>query len=257
MNLSSNLKSRISISLMMATPFLFAACGGGGGSGTDAATPPSAPPITDNVLFSITPGLGVVATINKAGYLRAYDMSAGQPVTIALGGAPMTGSATAATGNGWLLPSGIFASGTVSLTSNPGATTYTLTAQSTSGQVSNSTMQLASNLQTPTLSALAGSYATGPYYTMVVSGSSFTGNYGFACTWSGTLSPNGNTIDVTGIEFDSVAGQSCSYAGKAFSGTAYLLGPSAAYAKGAIDIIFDDGGATMPTSINLYNFIRQ
>jgi len=245
---------------LAAASLLLAACGGG--SGSDVSTPSTAPAIADNVLFSVTPGMGVVATINKAGYLRAYDMSSGHPVTIALGSTPMTGNATSAAGNGWLLSSTVFAQSTVSLNSNANTTTYTLKAQSANVQVSNSTMKLASNLTKPTLSALDGNYQTGPYYTMTINGSSFTGNYGF-CSWSGTISPNINTIDVTNIKFENIAaqenitGQICPYVGKSFHGTAYLLGPSAAYAKGAIDIIFDDSDSSTPTMINLYNFIRQ
>src|SRR5471030_2716518 len=256
----SNSKAHRPIPLTLAASLLLAACGGGGGS--DASSPPSAPAIVDNVLFSVTPGIGVVATINKAGYLRAYDMSSGHPVTIALGSTPMTGNATSATGNGWLLSSDVFAQGTVSLNSNSDKTTYTLKAQTANGQVSNSTMKLASNLTKATLSSLAGYYETGPYYSMTISGLSFTGNYGLTCTWSGTISPNINTIDVTDIKFETIAGpgniagQPCPYAGKSFHGTAYLLGPGAAYAKGAIDVILDDGGSSTPTMINLYNFIR-
>jgi len=256
-------KAHCAIPLAVAASLLLAACGGGGDTDTSThpnpppAPPPITPAIADNVLFSITPGVGVVATINKAGYLRAYDMSSGHPVTIASGSAPMRGSGASATGDGWLLSSAVFSHSTVSLNSNSGASTYTLKAQSAIGQTSNSTMQLASNLQKPTLSSLAGNYGTGPYYSMRIDGTSFTGIYGFTCRWSGTMSLNTNTIDVTNIRFQNAAGQICPYAGKAFSGTAYLSGPSAAYAKGAIVVLLDDGGSNMPTMINAYNFIRQ
>jgi hypothetical protein len=246
------------ISITLAASLLLAACGGAGG--TDPSPPPSTPAIADNVLFSITPGIGVVATINKAGYLRAYDMSSGQPVTIALGNAPMKGTGTSAVGNGWLSSSGIFAQSTVTLNSNPGASTYTLTAQSTSGRASNTTMQLATNLVTPTLPALAGDYGMTSDWTVVINGNSFTGTYDYSCSWSGTLSPNSKTIDVTNIRFENnsnITGLPCPYVGKAYTGTAHLIGPSAAYAKGAFVIIFDDGGSNIPTMMKLYNFIRQ
>jgi hypothetical protein len=259
----SNSKAHCAIPLALAASLLLAACGGGSDTDTSAppvippSPPPSAPAIADNVLFSVTPGIGVVATINKAGYLRAYDMSNGHPVTIALGSAPMRGSAASATGDGWLLSSAVFSHSTVSLNSNSGTSTYTLKAQSAIGQTSNSTMQLASNLQRPTLSSLAGNYGISPHFTMTVSGTSFTGNYGYACSWSGTMSPNSKTIDVTNIKFQNMAGQICPYAGRDFNGTAYLLGPSAANAKGAIDILLDDGGSSMPTVIDFYGFTRQ
>lgn len=266
MSMLISLKPRSANSLMLASAFALSACGGSGGGADNTLSSDSSavePVITDNVLWSITPGSDVVATINKAGYLRAYDLSSSQPIVIATGTLPMTGSANAATGDGWLLSSGVFAKAAVSLNSNPGTTTYTLEAASGSGQASNSTMQLADNLEKPTSSSLAGDFETGSINTLVSDGSSFAGIYGGSCAWSGTLSPNSNTVDVTDITFKNlpaqtgVPTQTCPYAGKVFAGTAYLLGPSAAYPKGAIDVIFDDGGSNMPTSIHMYNFIRQ
>jgi hypothetical protein len=252
-----------SISMTLAASLLLAACGGGGG-GTDASTPPVTPPttpaITDNVLFSTTPGSDIVATINKAGYLRYNDSSSAQPVMVALGSAPMKGTGTSAVGNGWLSSGGIFAQSTVSLSSNSRAGTYTLKAQSASGEASNSAMQLATNLVNPTLAALAGSYGVISDYAVVIHGNSITGTYGYSCSWSGTLSPNGKTIDVTHITFENtknLTGLACSYAGKEYTGTAFIMGPSAAYAKGLFGINFDDGGSGMPTTSNLYYFIKQ
>lgn len=254
---------RRTISMTLAASLLLAACGGGGG--TDTNTPPVPPPptpaIADNVFFSIPPASDVIATINKAGYLRAYDMStSSQLLTIALGNAPIKGTGTSAVGNGWLSSAGIFAQSTVSLTSNSGASTYTLKAQSASGQASNSAMQLSTHLVTPTLSTLAGSYGVISDYSIVVNGNSFTGNLGYECSWSGILSPNNKTIDVTHITFENtknLTGLACSYAGKEYTGTAFLLGTSAAYAKGVLIINFDDGGSSMPTMSRLYYFIRQ
>jgi hypothetical protein len=267
----SSINSKVhgrSISMALAASLLLTACGGGGGSGggsgTDASTPPVTPPttpaMTDNVLFSTTPGSDVVATINKAGYLRANDSSSAHPLTVALGSAPMKGTGTSAVGNGWLSSAGIFSQSTLSLTSNASTGTYTLKAQSANGEASNSAMQVATNIVNPTLSALAGNYGLIADYALVIHGNSITGTYGYTCSWSGTLSPNGKTIDVTHITFENTknpTGLACSYAGKEYTGTAFLMGPSAAYAKGLFGINLDDGGSGMPTTSILYYFIKQ
>jgi hypothetical protein len=97
-------------------------------------------------------------------------------------------------------------------------------------------------------------------YAVVIHGNSVSGTFGYECSWSGTLSPNSKTIDVTHITFENTknpTGLACSYAGKEYTGTAFLMGASAAYAKGVFVIDFDDGGSSMPTKTNLYHFIRQ
>jgi hypothetical protein len=155
---------------------MLAACGGGGGTDTSASTTPKptpapTPAISDNVFFSISPSAGVIATINKAGYLRSSDSSTtGQPLNLALGNTPMTGTGASSTGNGWLSASGTFVQSTVSLTLNSDSTTYTLKAQSSNGQVTNSKLQLSTYVVTPTLAALAGNFGVNPQYLVTVNG---------------------------------------------------------------------------------------
>lgn len=246
---------------------MLAACGGGGGGGTDTSasttpkpTPAPTPAISDNVFFSISPSAGVIATINKAGYLRSSDSSTtGQPLNLALGNTPMTGTDASSTGNGWLSASGTFVQSTVSLTLNSDSTTYTLKAQSSNGQVTNSKLQLSTYVVTPTLAALAGNFGVNPQYLVTVNGNTFTGLYGYECSWSGTLTPNGKTIDVTHVTFENTqnpTGLACAHTGKEFTGTAFLEGPSAANPRGALVINIDDGGSGMPTMSKLYYFIR-
>jgi hypothetical protein len=257
------------LSLILASSFILTACSGGS-SGTDAGTaptpkpappaPPVTPAITDNVLFSLSPASNVIATINKAGYLRSASLDSGtHPLNIALGSAPMTGTAASAVGNGWSPTAGIFARSTVTLTLNPDATTYTLKAQSTSGQASNSAMQVFPNLITPTPATLTGNYGTNPQYVVTVNGNTFTGLFGYECGLSGTLSPNSKTIDITHITFENTknpTGLACAYAGKEFTGTAFLMGSSDAYPRGVLVVNIDDGGSDMPTMNQLYYFIR-
>jgi hypothetical protein len=77
------------------------------------------------------------------------------------------------------------------------------------------------------------------------------------------LTPQTHTIDVTDIQFQTAtqdtnpARNPCPYAGKNFTGTAFLMGPSAAYPKGVFVINWDDGGSNMPTAINEGYFTRQ
>lgn len=240
---------------------MLAACGGGGGGGSETSPPPATPAISDNVLFSVSQSPSVIATINKAGVLRASNLPAsGQPQTIASGSTPMTGTGASATGNGWLQTNGTFAQSTVSLTLNSDATTYTLKAQSSNGQVMTSKMQLFNNLVTPTPAALTGDYGINSQYLVTVNGNTFTGLFGYECAWSGTLSSNSKTIDLTHIKFETTqnpTGLACAYAGKEFTGTAFLMGTSQAYPKGVLVINVDDGGKSMPTMSQLYYFIRQ
>lgn len=242
---------------------------GGGGSDTSASAPTSAPgpgpAIVDNILIST--GLaanGVYATINHAGYLRVVGSGSGEPMTIGLGTIPMTGNANSATGNGWLPSAGTYVLGNANLSLDPGGKTYSLKVQDPGGVASDSTLVLYSNLVKPTLSSLAGTYGQFPSSQIVVAGTSFSGTYGLYCTWSGNLTPQANTIDVTDIQFQTAAsgssisaGTPCPYVGKTFTGTAYLAGPSAADPKGAFMINWDDGGSDMPTAIQMHSYSKQ
>lgn len=250
-----------------------AACGGGGNSsnngsngGNSGNTSPTslAPVLADNVLVSNSLAAnGVYATINQAGIVRVFGSGTAQNMQIAAGTAPLSQSGKAATGSGWLASGSMFEQSTVTLTGNTDGTTYTLGAKGADTQASASNMEVLSTLVTPTLTALAGQYGMAPW-SVNINGTSLTGTYGTPCTWTATLAPNGKTIDVTNITFQT-AGQlpnpgaiTCPYVGKTYTGTGFLLGPSDAYAKGAFDIIFDDSSTSaVPTTLQMYNFIRQ
>ncbi|WP_156393444.1 hypothetical protein [Burkholderia sp. Leaf177] len=257
------------ISITLASSLILAACGGGGGSDSSASptptptpkpTPAPTPAISDNVFFSMSPSDGVITTINKAGYLRSTDMStASQPLNIALGSTPMTGTGALSTGNGWLSANGSFIPSTVSLTLNSDATTYTLKSQSSNGQITNSKLQASTYVITPTLAALAGNFGITPYYLVTVTGDTFSGLFGYECAWRGTLSSNSKTIDLTHVTFENTknpTGLACARTGKEYTGTAFLEGPSVAYPRGTLVINIDDGGSGMPTMSKLYYFIR-
>lgn len=242
---------------------ILAGCGGGG---KDAATPAPGPAIADNVLMSSGPAAnGMVATINRAGYIRAVGNGTDQPLTIGLGTVPMTGNANSATGNGWLPSSGTFVEGNATLSLNSGGKAYSLKIQGATNAASDSTLTLNTILVTPTVSSLAGTYGQTSSMQIVIAGTSFSGTYGYNCTWSGNLAPQANTIDVTDIQFATATAtqglnpnaNACPYAGKNFTGTAFLMGPSAAYPKGVFVINWDDGGSSMPTSVNEMYFTRQ
>jgi hypothetical protein len=205
---------------------------------------------------------GTVVTINRAGYIRAVGDGANQSMTVGLGNTPMTGNANSATGTGWLPSAGTFVQGNATLSLDPDGATYSLKVQGPSGAASVSKLTLNDILVNPTVSSLAGTFGQTPTAQIVISGTSFSGTYGYNCAWSGNLTPQTNTIDVTDIQFQTStltnpAGNNCPYAGKNFTGTAFLMGPSAAYPKGVFVINWDDGGSNMPTSINEYYFPRQ
>lgn len=245
--------------ITLASTFTLAACGGGGG-GSDASPTPATPALSDNVLFSAESTPGVIAIINKAGYLRSSNLpTSGQPQTIALGSTPMTGTGASAAGNGWMQTAGKFAQSTIALTLNSDATTYTLKAQSSNGQVVNPKMQLFTGLVTPTPATLTGNYGIDTQHLVTVNGNTFTGLFGYECAWSGSLTSNTKTIDLTQIKFANTqnpTGLACAYAGKEFTGTAFLMGSSQAYPRGVLVIDFDDGGSSVPTLSDLHYFIR-
>ena len=260
------MKKKLYVSLAVSSCLALAACGGGSsGNGNNSSdTPAPGPALADNVLFSnSTAADSVTAVINKADIIRAVGEGADQALSIAGGTAPMTGNANTATGDGWLASGDAFVRAAVTLVVNRDGKSYTLSAQGSGIQASNATMQPATNLVTPTLSALSGHYGITSSWAIDIDGSSFSGTYGYNCTIAGTLSPNDKTVDLTNVTFQTAswdlnpAGNVCPFAGKTYSGTGYLIAPSAAYAKGAFDIVFDDSASGTPTSLNLYNYIRQ
>ena len=242
-----------------------AGCGGGtstSDNGQSASTP--APAIVDNVLMSSgSAANGLVVSINHDGYIRAFGTGTDQPLTIGLGTTPVTGNLGSATGNGWLPSGSTFVQGSATLSANSDAQTYTLKVQGGNIAGSESTLSLTGNLVKPTVASLAGTYGLSAYQPVVISGTSISGGYTLYCTWSATLTPQTNTIDVTSIQFQSLPQQTgvpfipCPYVGKTFTGTAFLLGPSAAYPKGVFVMNWDDGGSTMPTTIGEQYFPRQ
>lgn len=248
--------------LAAASCVILTSCGGGGKS--DAAPASPGPALVDSVLMSTGPAAnGVVATINQAGYIRAFGTGTDQPLTIGLGNEPMSGNANSATGNGWLPSSGTFVEGNATLSLNSSGKSYSLKVQGAGSTASDSTLELNSILVKPTVSSLAGTYGQTPMTQIVIAGNSFSGTYGYNCTWSGNLTPQTNTIDVTGIQFETAGQESnpasnqCPYVGKTFTGTAFLMGSSAAYPKGVFVINWDDGGSNIPTSVNEGYFTRQ
>jgi hypothetical protein len=240
-------------------PFLYA-CGGG----DKAASVPPGPALKDTVLFSsASAGNGAIVTINRAGYIRAFGSGNRQALTVGLGTVPMTGNAASANGNGWLPSASTFVNGTATLNANPGSSSYTLIVAGGNIKASDSTMSTTNLLVKPTLSSLGGTFGITTGTQIVISGNTFSGTYGNNCSWSGTLTPQANTIDVTEIVFGNLirqfnpSGVACPFTGKTFTGTAFLLGPSAAYAKGTFMLNWDDGGANVPTEIHEMNFPRQ
>ncbi|WP_233874334.1 hypothetical protein [Paraburkholderia adhaesiva] len=255
--------------------FFIAGCGGGGSgsSGSSSASTgssvntaaPLAPVLADNVLVSNSYAAdGVFATINQAGIVRAFGTGSGQNVRIAAGSTPLSLTGNTASASGWLVSGSTFEPGTVTLSGNADGTTYTIAAQATGTQASDSSMEVLSTVIAPTPGALAGQYGIVSTSAVTIDGTSLTGTYGNTCMWSATLSPNAKTIDVTDITFRTAGTTlnpnaiACAYAGKTYTGTAFLLGPSAAYPKGAFDIIFDDSATSpVPATLTMYNFIKQ
>jgi hypothetical protein len=237
---------------------LMSACGGGD------KTPPE-PALTDAVLSSSDLAInGVIATINRAGYIRVGANGTNAALTVGLGNVPLSGNAATASGNGWLPASSTFVNGSVTLSQHTGSSFYTLNVAGGNIKASSATMSAPNILVKPTLSALAGTFGDFSMTQIVVSGNSFSGTYEDNCSWTGTLTPQTNTIDVTGIVFKTRQDPlfigvepACPYLGKVFTGTAFLLGPSAAYAKGTLMINWDDGGANVPTQVHMMNFPRQ
>ncbi|SOE59595.1 hypothetical protein SAMN05414139_01569 [Burkholderia sp. D7] len=248
--------------ILAATSYVILAGCGGGGNDTPASAP--GPALADNVLIST--GLaanGVIATINRAGFMRVYGSGTGQALTLGLGTVPMTGDANSATGNGWIPSSGTFVQRNATLSLNSGGKAYSLKVQGATSSASDSMLALNTILVKPTVSSLAGTFGMTSSTRIVIAGNSFSGTYGYSCTWSGNLTPQTNTIDVTDIQFETatqglnLGANPCPYVGKSFTGTAFLMGPSAAYPKGVFAINWDDGGSNMPTSVNEMYFIRQ
>jgi hypothetical protein len=235
----------------------------GNGSNDTSNTKSAAPILADAVLFSDSNAAdGVTMTVDHAGIVRAFGSGTGANVSIAAGTKPLSLSGNTSTGDGWLASGNAFEQSTVTLSPNTDGATYTLKAQSASTLVSNSVMRPAS-LVTPTADTLTGDFGLNSTSIMTITGTSFTGYYTNTCAWSGTLNPQGQTIDVTNITFQTSTvlnpnNVACNYAGKVYSGTAYLLGPSAAYPKGTLQMIFDDGGSSdTPTVVQMYNFPRH
>ena len=205
----------------------------------------------------------VVATVNHSGYLRAYGNGTDQPLTLGLGTVPLTGNANSATGNGWVPSSGTFVKGNAALSLNSDGKTYSLQVQGPSVTASDSTLTLNGILVAPTVASLAGTYGISSSEQIVIAGTSFSGTYGLYCTWSGNLTPQINTVDVTNIQFETATSTlnrtsiACPYAGQISTGTAFLMGPSDAYPKGVFVIQWDDGGANTPTEVNEHYFPRQ
>jgi hypothetical protein len=207
----------------------------------------------------------VVVTVNHAGYLRAYGTGTDQSLTLGLGTVPLTGNANSAAGNGWVPSSSTFVQGNATLSLNSDGKTYSLQVQGPSATAPDSTLTLDSILVAPTVASLAGTYGIDPLsFQVVIAGTSFSGVYGTTCTWSGNLTPQTNTVDVTDIQFATATSLSsnpnlipCPYAGKTYTGTAFLIGPSAAYPKGVFVIQWDDGGANTPTQVGEHYFPRQ
>jgi hypothetical protein len=260
------MKKNFCVSLAVSACLALAACGGGSsGNSNSSNTPAPGPALADTVLFSNSAAAdSVTAVINKAGIIRAVGEGADQSLSIAGGTMPMTGNANSATGGGWLASGNSFAAANVTLSVNSDGKSYTLSAQGSGVQASNAIMQAAAtDLVTPTLSALTGHFGITSSWAIDIDGSTFSGTYGYNCTIAGTLSANAKTVDLTNVTFQRAgsdlnpAGNPCPFAGKTWSGMGFLLAPSATYAKGAFDIVFDDGASGTPTSVNLFNYIRQ
>lgn len=220
--------------------------------------------MTDNVLMLSGPAANaVVVTVNRAGYLRAYGTGTDQSLTLGLGTVPLTGNANSATGNGWMPSSSTFVQGNATLSLNSDGKSYSLKVQGAATTASDSTLTLNSILVPPTTASLAGTYGIVSSQQVVIAGSSLSGTYGLYCNWSANLTPQTNTADVTNIQFaTAVSPQNpgstpCPYIGKTYTGTAFLMGASAAYPKGVFVIQWDDGGATTPTEVNEMYFPRQ
>jgi hypothetical protein len=239
------------------------AVNGNGSGGNNSNAKSAAPILADAVLFSDgNAANSITMTVDHAGIVRAFGSGTGVNVGIAAGTKPLALNGNTSSGDGWLTSGNSFEQSTVTLSPNTDGATYTLKAQSASTLVSNSVMRPAS-LVTPTSDALTGEFGLNASSNMTITGTSFSGYYTNTCAWSGTLNPQGQTIDVTNITFQTStvlnpSNIACSYAGKVYSGTAYLLGPSAAYPKGTLQMIFDDGGTSnTPTVVQMYNFPRQ
>jgi hypothetical protein len=279
-------KTRLRYSLIAFSCLFIAACGGGsGGSGnspsssstnnsnsTNNNTGAQGPAVADNVFMSYTLPASAsapndndaVVTVSKDGVVRAYGSGADQALTIAAGTPPLTGNSKTATGGGWLAYGSAFEPASLALSANSDGTSYTLTAKGADTQASNATLTPVSIVITPTVAALAGQYGLpGALYGISIAGTSLTGTFSLYCALSGTLSPNNKTIDVTNVTFQTSLSVynpnkiGCPYAGKTFNGTAYLLGPSAAYPKGTFQIILDDSAYGTPTTVLISNFPRQ
>ncbi len=267
-------------SLIALSCLFIAACGGGsGGSGnapssgsTNNNTQAQGPAVADNVFLSYTLPASAsapndneaVVTVSKDGIVRAFGSGEDQALTIAAGTMPLTGNSKTATGGGWLAYGNTFEPAALTLNANADGTSFTLIAKGVDTQASNSTLTPISIVTTPTEAALAGQYGIqGAGYGIDIEGTSLTGTFSLYCAFSGTLSPNNKTVDVTDVTFQTSVspynpnGIVCPYAGKSFNGTAYLLGPSAAYPKGTFQIILDDSAYGTPTMVLMSNFPRQ
>jgi hypothetical protein len=205
----------------------------------------------------------VVVTVNHAGYLRAYGDGTDQPLTIGRGTAPLTGNANSATSDGWVPSSNSFVKGKATLSRNSDGKTYSLQVQGPNTTASDSTLTLNTILVAPTAASLAGTYGIASSQQIVITGTSFSGTYGLYCTWSGNLTPQTNTVDVTNIQFATATSTlnpnsiACPYAGQIYTGTAFMMGPSDAYPKGVFVLQWDDGGANTPTEVREFYFPRQ
>lgn len=270
--------NKTSLSLAFLSCFALSACGGGnsgkGNSSTDDTTgngntsvtlAPVAPLLSDNVLVSNSLAEnGLFMTVNASGIVRAFGIGNTQNFRLAAGTTPLSQIGNTVSGGAWLASGNTYEPGTVTASANADGTTYTLGAQSADAQVSAPNMEPLVTLIAPTPAALSGQYGIASSWAVTIDGSTLNGTYGNTCTWSATLSPNARTIDVSNITFQTAGmplnpdGVACTYAGKVYTGTAFLTGPSQAYPKGAFDIIFDDSASSsVPTTLQMYNFIKQ